>query len=37
MLSALPPNALDGIKKEMRRRALLFGARAVVSRSSAPS
>ncbi len=24
MLSALPPNALDRIKKEMRRRALLF-------------
>ncbi len=31
MLSALPPNALDRLKKEMRRRALLFGLGAVVT------
>jgi len=31
MLSALPPNALERIKKEMRRRALLFGLGAVIT------
>ena len=31
MLSALPPNALDRIKKEMRRRGLLFGLGAIIT------
>ena len=31
MLSALPPNALDRIKKEMRRRALLFALGGVIT------
>jgi len=31
MLSALPPNAMERLKKEMRRRALLFGLGAVIT------